>query len=73
MQRRTMALECGRIFAKSPLEFNDGLFRNRGGRHCGPALSDARILSIPRSVEALPGNPAPPSQTQDLFIAGQHN
>jgi hypothetical protein len=73
MQRRTMALECGRIFPKSLLEFNDGLFRNRGDRHRGPTLSDARILAIRRSVEALPGSPAPSSRTQDLFIAGQHN
>jgi aspartyl-tRNA(Asn)/glutamyl-tRNA(Gln) amidotransferase subunit A len=44
---------------------------------CGSALSDATILSIGRSVEALLGRhvpvPVPPPGASDLFIARQHN
>jgi aspartyl-tRNA(Asn)/glutamyl-tRNA(Gln) amidotransferase subunit A len=44
---------------------------------CGLALSDAAILSIGRSVEALLGSPAlsgeASGEASGLFIAGQHN
>jgi Asp-tRNA(Asn)/Glu-tRNA(Gln) amidotransferase A subunit family amidase len=40
---------------------------------CGLALSDAAILSIGRSVEALLGSATLSSEASALFIAGQHN
>ena len=40
---------------------------------CGPALADAAVLSIGRSVEALLASALPGNEASELFVTGQQN